>query len=168
MATQLKLPDNPTPEQFEKLKKPLVKSIIESIYTDGVDDLTVQMPGDDGALATGKFLDKRIGQANRVFTYKLSEDDGEFILDYQPLTGDFAEADEGYRDDEVLFIQQFRSGNLTYPADMEFNEGEPIDENWIANYEQGVQDRLFESIRESGLGYLLEFVEEEPEWARGH
>lgn len=156
----LKLPKNPTPEQFEKLKKPIVKRIIEGFYLDGVDELTVNIPGDNGTVASGKFLDKRVGAASRVFTYVIEAKDGEYILDYSPLSGDFAE--EG-PDDEDLIIQSVRTGR---PVVLEFNEGVPTDEDYAETHGLALDRLLHNDLVELGLGDLVSFTEPEPEWAR--
>jgi len=160
MAVALKLPENPTPEQFEKLKKPIMKRIIEDFYLDGVDDLTVKIPGDNGSIASGKFLDKRVGQANRVFSYVLEERDGEYILDYRPLSGDFAEDIE---DDEDKIIQSFRTRR---PVELEFNEGEPLSEDFWEQYEADLDKAFVIELRNLGFGDLVSFEEDEPDWAK--
>lgn len=165
----LKLPENPTPEQFEKLKKPIMKYIIEGFYLDGVDDLTVKIPGDNGSVASGKFLDRRIGQANRVFSYVLEEKDGEYTLDYRPLSGDFS---EGGPDDEDKILYSIRTGQ---PVELEFNEGEPLPDDFWETYDQQQQEALYNELVSAGLGDLVQFEdakpeqepeEDEPDWAK--
>lgn len=53
----IKLPENPTPEQFEKAEPLLVKAIIEETYTDGIDSVNFRRvkPGQ----YTGEFRDDK-------------------------------------------------------------------------------------------------------------
>ena len=52
----IKLPDNPTPEQFKKAEPLVIKQIIESVYTDGIDQLVNYRQVKPGKY-TGEFRD---------------------------------------------------------------------------------------------------------------
>lgn len=71
------LPDNPTPEQFKKAEPILLKSIIESVYTDGIDDINYRMvkPGH----YEGEFKDE-----DRRFKFVLQDDS----INYKPINPD--------------------------------------------------------------------------------
>jgi hypothetical protein len=107
----LTLPDPNTIDaaKLDQLKKPALKAIIESIYLDGIEDLTVDW-GEGDTIATGRFIDKR-PEGDRVFDYHLSIVDGAPNLDYTPVSGNFEESgDDAIEFDEVDF-DEFISGH---------------------------------------------------------
>ena len=100
----LTLPDPKTiaADKLEALKKPALKAIIESIYLDGIEDLTVDW-GKGDTIATGRFIDKR-PEGDRIFDYHLSIVNGVPNLDYDPISGNFEEnGKDAIEFDEVDF-----------------------------------------------------------------
>ena len=71
----IKLPDNPTPEQFAQAEPLLVKAIIEETYTDGIDDVDFRRvkPGK----YTGEFRD---GKKRFMFDFEAGKG-----ISYKPI-----------------------------------------------------------------------------------
>lgn len=164
MAKKITLPENPTPEQVEKLKKPLIKAILSEFYLDGIDDLTVEPSAESGTIAVGKFLDRRVigGETdNRVFEYKIYEEGSEYKVDYKPISGNFAEPDEFTDDDEKMILH----ARTREPVTLEFAEGMELTEDWFDNYTKQVNEQLAAEFTEVGMGELVEEIADVPRWA---
>lgn len=164
-AKKINLPKNPSPEQVEKLKKPLVKAILSEFYLDGIDDLTVELGGSSPkTIATGKFLDRRTvgGKTdNRVFEYEVYDDGGTYKVNYKPISGNFAEPGTFTDDDEKMILH----ARTREPVTLEFAEGADISEDWFEQYERRVTNQLAVELSEAGLGELVTEVDVEPSWA---
>lgn len=93
------LPKNPTaedyqkyheglsPEQQKQFRKAGLLNLINLIYTDKAEDVIEDETPIKGAIASGKFLDRR-GNQTLYFTFRLTKSGSEFMLDYKPVTKD--------------------------------------------------------------------------------
>lgn len=161
MAKKINLPSEVSPEKFELMKKPLVKAIIGEFYLDNISDVTVE-EGTGNTIVQGKFLDRQKDESgranNKIFEYSISESGGEFIVNYQPIAGNFNESDD-WVDDEQLMLFHARTRK---PVTLSFAEGEELTETWFEEYQQRVTDQLAEELTELGFA---EFVQdEETDW----
>lgn len=73
----IKLPDNPTPEQFKKAEPVLLKAIIEETYTDGIDQIVNYRMVKPGKYQ-GEFRDGK-----KRFSFDIDTDKGN--IGYKPI-----------------------------------------------------------------------------------
>ena len=89
ITNMVKLPDNPTSEQFQKIRPVLIKRILEEIYTSGIFDLTVNDKTEKNVIASGIFAgDDRSKRGKRPeFFYEILDSKNGPKVSYSPLSG---------------------------------------------------------------------------------
>lgn len=90
------LPKNPTVEQYQEyydslppdqqqqFRKAGLLRLINTVYTDGAEDVTEDDEPEDGATVSGTFTDRREGGNDRVFRFRLVGSE----LSYEPADRD--------------------------------------------------------------------------------
>ena len=104
MAT---LPKNPTVEQYQEyydslppeqqaqFRKAGILRLINTVYTDGAEEMEEDDEPEDGATISGTFTDRREGGNDRVFRFRLIGDE----LVYEPVDREKLMAEQGGEDD---------------------------------------------------------------------
>lgn len=100
----MKLPDDPTPEQAERITPLLTRRMIEEVYTSGVKDFTIDLSKD--SIVEGIFVGSNRDQGKYPeFAYKIFNSKRGLEIEYDPVAGVGEEDPED--DDDAEYSEYF-------------------------------------------------------------